>query len=170
MLTKLLRAWAQGFARVDARANNLLNEIDPRIAFELLEDWERVASLPDPCVVASVVDQSVEQRRAALYSKLTDQACVSRQDFIDLAAKFGYPGATIDEFHPFTCESYCDESLWSEDDRFAWQLNLPSTGGVFVMTCESPCDSFLASWGDTALECRVNQLKHAETDVVFAYV
>jgi len=157
-LTKQLLAWADELARVDGRAADLIDETDPRTTSELLSDWERVA------------DQTVEQRRAALVAKLTSRGGQSRQYFIDLAAALGYPGATIDEFRPFNCNSNCNDALLSEADRFVWKINLPSEGGIFIMNCNSPCDSPLAAWGDAAIECRIQSLKPAHTTALVAYV
>ncbi|RMS34758.1 putative Tail protein [Pseudomonas coronafaciens pv. garcae] len=36
------------FARIDGRAFDLLNEMDPANVSELVPDWERVMNLPDP--------------------------------------------------------------------------------------------------------------------------
>lgn len=169
-LTKALAAIADDMARIDERAAQLLDEADPRATSELLVDWERIAGLPDPCVVASGATQTVDQRRAALVAKLISLGGQSRQYFIDLAAALGYPGATIDEYRPFTCNSNCNDAPWSEADRFAWQINLPSLGGTFVMNSDSPCDSPLAAWGDEAVECRIQRLKPAHTTALVAYV
>lgn len=169
-MTKILQANADGFARVDRRVDDLIEEADPRTTSELLSDWEEVAGLPDPCVVASGATQTKEQRRAALVAKLTAQGGQSRQFFIDLAAALGFPGATVDEYRPFKCNSKCDDALWTEDDRFAWKINLPSTGGVFTMNCNSPCDSPLVAWGDSTVECRIQRLKPGHTTALVAYV
>jgi uncharacterized protein YmfQ (DUF2313 family) len=167
-LALLMLAWADEFARVDLRCDQLLNEADPRTTLELLTEWERVAGLPDPCVT---IDQSIDQRRAALVSKLTATGGQSRAYFIALAESIGYVGATIDEYAPMTCNDNCDDWLYSEADLFCWQLNLPgSTGGLFVMDCDSDCNSALQSWGDEAIECRVNKFKPAHTNVIFAYI
>jgi uncharacterized protein YmfQ (DUF2313 family) len=166
-LTLLLLAWADEFARVDLRCADLVNEADPRATIELLTDWERVAGLPDPCVT---IEQTIEQRRSALASKLTMIGGQSRAYFIGIAEAMVYPGATIDEYWPMTCNDTCNESLYSEADKFAWTLNLPaSTGGLFVMDCDSDCNSALQSWGDEAVECRINKFKPAHTSVIFAY-
>jgi uncharacterized protein YmfQ (DUF2313 family) len=166
-LSMLLRAWADEFARVDLRCDQLLDEADPRTTLELLPDWERVAWLPDPCVM---IDQSVDQRRAALLSKLTATGGQSRAYFIALAESMGYAGATIDEYLPANCNGNCNDALYSEDDKYAWTLNLPlSTGGVFVANCNGNCNDALQSWGDEALECRINKYKPAHTSVIFAY-
>lgn len=169
-LTRLLGAWADDLARADQRAADLLAESDPRLTSEILLDWERVAGLPDPCVALAGVEQTTEQRRAALVAKLTSLGGQSRQYFIDLAAALGYPGATIDEYRTMKCNSNCNDALWSIEDRFVWLLNLPSDGGTFIMNCDSPCDSALASWGDEAIECRVQKLKPAHTTALVAYV
>lgn len=168
VLPRLLLAWADELARVHRRCDELVQEADPRTTTELLQDWERVAGLPDPCVTIS---QTIEQRRAALVSKLAYAGGQSRAYFISLAETLGYPGATIDEFSITTCNDDCNDALYSIADLFTWRLNLPaSTGGVFVMTCNSDCNSALQSWGNEALECRVNKFKPAHTSVLFAYI
>jgi len=168
-LTKLLTGIAAEFARVDQRIDDLLNEADPRTAIELLDDWERVAGLPDPCVT---IDQTIEQRHIALTSKLTMEGGQSRPYFIDMAASMGYPNATIDEFEPFMCGiNGCGDAIWSEDDRYTWQINLPSDGAITYFSCgESACGEPLQAWGDEAIECRINKFKPAHTTAVFAYV
>lgn len=166
-LTALLQAWSDEFARVDVRCDDLINEADPRSTTELLSDWERVAGLPDVCVT---IVQTIEQRRAALVSKLTMVGGQSRAYFIAMAGSMGYPNATIDEFSMMTCIDDCNDSVYDPAAQFAWRLNLPaSTGGIFEMTCNSDCVSSLRSWGDEAIECRVNHYKPAHTSVIFAY-
>ncbi|GAB2182685.1 YmfQ family protein [Denitratisoma sp. agr-D3] len=170
VLALLLLALGDGYARVDDIAALILAERDPRHAVVTLSDWEAALGLPDPCVIASGEEQTIAQRQAGVYAKLASPAVVSRQDFIALAAQFGYSDVTIEEYGPALCDGPCDAALWTEGDRFAWQLNLPATGGTFPATCDGPCDVPLAAWGDAALECRVKQLNHCELDVLFAYV
>jgi uncharacterized protein YmfQ (DUF2313 family) len=166
-LTMTLLAWADEFARIDRRCEDLINEADPRTTTELLPDWERVAALPDPCVT---IEQSTAQRRAALVSKLTMIGGQSRVYFIGIAEAMGYPGATIDEYLPANCNGNCNDALYSEDDKYAWTLNLPfSIGGLFIANCNGNCNDALQSWGDEALECRINKYKPAHTTAIFAY-
>lgn len=168
VLTNLMRAWADEFAREGLRVEDLLNESIPVNVRELLTDWERVLALPDSCTAA--VDLSINQRRAAARSKITSIGGQSRQYFIDLAASLGFPGATIDEFRPMTCNDTCNDALNSADDRYVWRINLPSSGGIFIANCNSDCNSALASWGNALVECAIGKLKAADTDVIFAYV
>lgn len=50
-LEEVLEGVSQELARLDARAADLLNEMDPAGASELVPDWERVMNLPDPAWV-----------------------------------------------------------------------------------------------------------------------
>lgn len=169
VLNKQLRAWAEELARIDARIEVLINEADPRTTNELLPDWERVAGLPDACLT---VAQSYQQRIDALVSKLTTLGGQSLEYFIALAEALGYEGTTIDEYHPFLCgESECGDALWTDADRFVWQLNMPSDGSVTYFACgESTCGDSLQSWGDEVIECRINTFKPAHTVAIFAYI
>lgn len=149
-------------------ADQLLLEADPRTCSLTLPDWERTYDLPDRCVT---VAQTIDQRRAALVSLVTMLGGQSRPFFIALAAELGYPDSTIDEYRPMSCNDHCNSALWSEIDRFVWQINLPyTTGGVFNMSCNSTCDVPLSVWGDEAVECRINRFKPAHTTAIFAYV
>lgn len=162
-----LENFSEELARINLRIIDLISEADPRTTRELLPDWERVAGLPDPCVVND--SQTVEQRQIALTTKLTLRGDQSRQYFIDLAAGMGYPDATIEEFLPMTCNDTCNDALYSEGDIWTWQINLPSDGGIVYANCNSDCNVPLQSWGDEAIECRINRYKPAHTVVIFAY-
>jgi uncharacterized protein YmfQ (DUF2313 family) len=169
VLNRQFQAWAQELARIDARIEALLNEANPRVTNELLPDWERVAGLPDTCVT---VAQVYQQRINALVSKLTTLGGQSRQYFIDIATALGYESTTIEEFQPFLCgENACGDALWSESDKFVWQLNLQSDGSITYFSCgDSACGDALQAWGDEVIECRINKFKPAHTTAIFAYV
>ncbi|MCG9078931.1 YmfQ family protein [Laribacter hongkongensis] len=163
---RLLGAEAEALARVDRRSAGLVRELDPRTTHELLESWERQAGLPDECTVPG---GSMAARRDALVAKLLGVGGQSRAYFIGLAEAFGYPGATITEFRPFTCQSACDDSLDPDPWRFVWRVNLPKSAAVRQMDAESTCVDALAEWGDTTIECVISRLKPAHTLVQFAY-
>lgn len=67
VLTKVLEAVALELARIDARAKDLVAEIDPRTATETLGDWERVLSLPDERVLE--IPATTAERRIAVTQK-----------------------------------------------------------------------------------------------------
>jgi uncharacterized protein YmfQ (DUF2313 family) len=170
VLTKLLRGFAAVFASVHTAVEALLVEIDPRTTSLLLYDYERVAGLPDDCITALEIDQSLAARRLALHAKWTAVGGATPSFFIDMAARLGYEDATVSHrFTPATCNDDCNAALHGQADRFVWVLNLPSDGDYLVATCNSACDDPLASWGDKALECRVSAVSPAHTTVLFAY-
>ena len=163
-LTDLLRAFADEFARLDAKAERVLDEEDARTTSELLADWERVAGLPDPCT--GLLD-SISGRRAALVARLTNLGGQSRQFFIDLAAALGY-SITITEFRPFTVQSDVNDPLCGIQWIFVWQVNA-AQNTVRKFAVNSQVSEALASWGNTLLECAISRLKPAHTKVQFAY-
>lgn len=162
--------FAEGNALDEAMRNAefILREADPRTTVTLFTEWERVAALPDEGSAGIVL--SIDQRRTALIAKLTMHGGQSRKFFIDLASSLGFPGATIDEFRPMTCNDTCNDVLASEADRFAWRINLPASGGVFFATCNSDCNSALASWGNALVERAINKFRPAHTTPIFSYV
>lgn len=165
--TRLLRGLAVELARLDGRAVQLLEEADPRTASELLADLERVAGLPDPCVVAAGVTQGTAQRRASLMARLTTIGGQSAAYFTALAATLGY-AVTISEFHLQDVNDDVDALLYAPPWQFAWQVNA-ALASVFELTAIDTVDDALAAWGNTPLECVFNRLKPAHSTVLFAY-
>lgn len=149
VLSQLMTAIGEEFARLDARAESLLAEADPRSTAELLPEWETTAGLPDPCVD---VPQTVEQRRAALLARLLATGGASRAYFIAVAAAHGYT-VTIDEPALHT-----------------WRITASvSTAIVPFRAGLSTAGEPLRAFGDDALECLFNRIKPAHTAVLFAY-
>jgi uncharacterized protein YmfQ (DUF2313 family) len=164
VLTRLLCAIADELARVDARGDVLIDEADPRTTAELLSDWERVAGLPDTCVV---VEQSTQQRRASLLQRLTSTGGQSRAYFIALAAALGIP-ITITEFAENSVEDDVEAPLNGVDWAYAWQVNA-ALNTVFEATVEDTVEDPFASWSNAPLECVISRLKPAHTIVLFVY-
>lgn len=165
-LTHLLDAFAQEFARLDARAHQLLDESIPRTTNELLSDWERVAGLPDNC--AGVLRDSVAGRRQVLVSKLISVGGQSPAYFKAVAAEMGYL-VQIEEYRSFRAgRARCGERLTNGPWRFAWTVRAAETT-VRVFRVGSRAGERLASWGNADLECRIRQLAPAHTLVLFAY-
>lgn len=162
----LLLALADEFARIDARSDDLLRELDPRSVSELLAEWEAWAGLPDSCAALGV---TLAERRAALHAAITSEGGQNRAYFITLAERLGFPGATITEFEPYTVDLSVDAPIYGADWRFAWRLSAVRPD-VAQFNVESNVDESLGEQGPTTrLECAINQRKPAHTVALFEY-
>jgi uncharacterized protein YmfQ (DUF2313 family) len=164
-LSLQLNAWAQEFARVQARAEALIEEADPRGTYELLTDYERIFGLPTVCMYG--VEQTLEQRHDALVSQMISVGGQSRAYFIALALAAGFT-ITITEFAPFTVDMTVDDPIYGLDWVFAWQVNAASTT-VTWFRMSSGVNEALAAWGNELLECMINRYKPAHTIPIFSY-
>jgi uncharacterized protein YmfQ (DUF2313 family) len=168
VLAQVLLAEAQEFARLDLRAAEFLEETDPRTAYELLPDWERVLGLPDPCTAAAT---SVAARQLACWRKLAFQAGQTPAFYIALAASIGFE-IEVHEFDP-DVDDY-DASLAAEVAagrwRFIWRVHVLNGGTFNFMVAGDPAGSALVE-GDQALdlECILSAAKPAHTHVIFSY-
>ena len=165
VLGRLLSAPAAQLAAAEAAGAALLDEADPRGTSELLEDWERVAGLPDPCLGPA---PTIAQRRARLVQQLTETRGQSPAFFVAIAQQLGVASATITEFREHDCGQDCEAPMHGADWRFAWRLNLPSVP-VVDSTAEDACETPLRVWGDTTVECVVLGLAPAHTIPLFGY-
>lgn len=167
VLTRLLLAIADALARADALATDLIEEADPRTTTQLLADWERVAGLPDSCVDGA--DQTLQERRTWLVSRLTMQGGQSRAWFIALAASLGY-AITIDEFRPFVAGGSCaGEQVAGEDAWTCWLVHMPDTPIYWFVAGASTAGEPLGSITNSYIECLFKRYKPAHTTVFFAY-
>lgn len=165
-----MRALTQGLAielsRVDARGDDLLSEVLPSSTLEMLSDWERAVGLPDPCVPDG---STLQERRAALITRLTSTGGQSRAFFIALAESFGYT-ITITEFRPFRVGvSAVGDALYGDDWMYAWRINAPETTVVYFRVGVSAVGEPLRKWGNELLECVFNRIKPAHTILIFGY-
>lgn len=166
-LDALLDAMSIELARDDARADQLVVEAIPSTTTELLPDWERVAGLPDNC--SGTLADTVQGRRADLVAKLNSLGGQSKAYFIALALQLGFT-VYIEEFRPFrTGLSSMGDAFTNGDWAFTWRVTGPAVAVIRFRTGQSSAGEPLASWGNSALECRFNQLKPAHTHIIFAY-
>lgn len=143
-LYNLLWAFADEYANIDTSIDNLLIESDPRTTTELISEWETLVGLPDACNPAG---GTLQERRDAVVTRLTETGGLTRQFFINVASGLGYDIA-IEEKHPFRLgvSSQMGDVIRDPDFQFVWIVHSPVT---------SP------------LECMFNVLKPAHTNVFF---
>ena len=75
---------------------------------------------------------------------------------------------TITEFQIHTVEDDVEHPLYDIAWAFVWQVNAV-LNTITEITVEDSVEDPLASWGNALLECVINRLKPAHTDVLFSY-
>jgi uncharacterized protein YmfQ (DUF2313 family) len=165
----LLTGLAPSLAAVHGRGDALMLEIDPRSVTELIDRYEAISGLPDSCAPAGV--QTLQQRRQRLDAKLNLPGGINEAFYLAQLEALGYADATITRYNnsQFTCNSVCTESLYTDDWRYYWQVNMPSSTQINSMTAISNCTDSLRTWGDTVAECVLEKLSPSHTYVIFRY-
>lgn len=129
-LHALLQALAPELARVDARAQQLLNESFLDGFHELLPDWERVLDLPDECLGAS---GTVADRKAMVRLRLIELGGQTPAFYVQLAMRMGYPNARVHELRAprFGRSRFGHDHFGTWSTQFMWVLDagLRHTGG-----------------------------------------
>ncbi|WP_122491664.1 YmfQ family protein [Pseudomonas viridiflava] len=122
---QLIAGLSHEFARIDGRAFDLLNEMDPATVSELVPDWERVMNLPDPCLGLKPL---FEDRRLSVRQRLVAVGGQNAAFYVGIAVSQGYPDASVTEFRtPRMGRSRFGQAHFATwNAQFMWTLN---TGG-----------------------------------------
>jgi uncharacterized protein YmfQ (DUF2313 family) len=169
---------------VDSRAADLLErESDPRLTIELLPDWQRNWGLPDPCYTAPT---SIAEQQLALVYKMTTLGGQSREFMIEAAAYIGYE-ISITEYHPFMVgidrvgdnRTINEDGSYSEypyilgppENRFYWTVHVDTKKLIWFRVDAGQCgvDPHLMIGLADDLECLLDRIKPAHTEIIFDY-
>ena len=181
-LQRLISALATPFAALDARVRRLWAEADPDQALELLEGWEALLGLPDPCVGTN---PSIRSRQRIAATKLAAQGGQTVAYLKAIAARVGFV-IEIQEHEAFTCESPIggpllsdmwahvitvwvrDPELYPASDR---DPDLVASASVTQgwLTCDGACDEPLRTFGSDVLECVLRRAAPAHAVVQVLY-
>jgi uncharacterized protein YmfQ (DUF2313 family) len=167
-LEALLSALGELFAGAHNRSLEIIEEADPRSTVELIDEWERIVGLPDPCYTAPT---TLEVRRAIVVERLTRAGGQSPAFFVDLAASLGYT-IEIDEYRPFQCGvSRCGGDLGGIDEnRLYWRLRVTGPRVTYFQCGASVCSDSLGVIDEADdLECIVDRAKPAHMQLAFSY-
>lgn len=165
-LSAAIEAEANALNLTDANAGVVYSTIFPDSG-EGLTDWERELGLPDPCLVGQ--SQTVGQRVQAVVSKLSGRAGQSKPFFIALAKSLGYD-ITITTFRPARAGiARAGDAINGGDWNFTWRINSPAVTTSHARAGATGAGDPLTAWGNRALECRLGQMKPAESILLFGY-
>jgi uncharacterized protein YmfQ (DUF2313 family) len=150
-IDKLLTGQAEELARANSRIESLTAEANPATTVQLLSEWEETCGLPDKC--NGQLEPTIQGRQNAIVGKLTAKGGQSKQYFIDVAAKLGFTITITELVTPNV-----------------WQINSAETVHItYFRSGRSHAGEPLRSGGNTLLECKMNQIKPAHTQLYFVY-
>ncbi|AOK40847.1 YmfQ family protein [Burkholderia vietnamiensis] len=164
----VLRGLSGEFARLDARASDLLNEIDPATMRELVPDYERVMALPDPCLGDA---PTFDARKKAVIRRLVGMGGQNAAFFVGVAVEQGYPDAYVVEHRAprFGRSRFGVARFGTWAAQFFWEMHLGARrlgGARFGVTHFS---ERFGSNPNSGIECLVQRWMPAHTVVDFKY-
>lgn len=170
-LRKLIDSMAIESCRIEERAFELIEEVDPRTTLELLTDWERVLNLPDECE-PEPENLTIQERRERIVQVLTTSGSQNKQFYVDLAARFGII-ISIDDVNdqpPFLAgRSRAGDRLTNGDWVYAFVINAPVDQAIRFRAGRSRAGDRLLSVTNETLECLINKYKPAHTVALFTF-
>lgn len=162
----MLESLALEFVRKENALETVADQYYPFLTTDFLAEWESALRIPDECF--SVEGVSIEQRRKQVVAKLALDKLITRDDFIALAAFFGYTisittgfgAATLPAVLPFILDGSAKERKFTITVTF---LGVSPTPGLpyvlpFVLPPNNPTDF---------LECFIKKMVPANVNVIF---
>ena len=162
---RLLEGLAPELQRQESLIEDLVSEYFPDNTQAFIEEWERVVGIPDNCFG---VANSIDERRENVLIKLSSLNLQTRQDFVGLAALFGFNveirGGT-EIFEAFTLTFPINFEPSSREDRHTMYVFFqPGTlEEAFTYTFPLP----FGSGRQSIMECWFNELAPANVFVIF---
>jgi uncharacterized protein YmfQ (DUF2313 family) len=160
---------ADAIATLEADAESMQDEIDPRTASQLLPDYERVLG-PDPAAMPSSSDPSLTQRRQTAFRRWTmSPGGQSAAYFIALCATMGVT-ITIDEFAPMAAGGFvAGAAVISSAQSRIWRVNLPATQVIPFRAGGSAAGNSIGAIVPIGVEAMLRLYGPADCLVVFNY-
>lgn len=170
-LRNLMNSLAIEACRIEERALELIEEVDPRTTTELLTDWERLTGLPDECE-PSPENLTINERRARVVQVLTTSGGQNAQFYVDLAASFGITIEVTDvsDQPPFRAgRSRAGDRLTNGNWVYTFIISAPASEATRFRAGLSRAGDRLLDVSNPTLECLINKYKPAHTIALITF-
>lgn len=168
LFAALFQPPATAIADLEATAEAMMDEIDPRSAVLCLTDFERVLG-PDPCG-RDPTTLTLSARQKLAHQRWTARGGASIPYFIGYAAKRGVTIA-IEEVRLSRVGRFrAGHRLVDAPQQFFWKVTLPLTTSTIFRAGRSSAGERLYDIALTGIECDLRRLKPAHTEVAFRYL
>lgn len=167
LLAAVLEPLAGLLADLEASAEAMMDEVDPRTAVLCLEDFERVLG-PDPCG-RDLATLTVAQRQQLAHQRWTARGGQSPAYFIALAAARGV-AIEIEEVRLSRAGVLrAGERLVGHPEQFIWRVSLP-VGIWSDFRVGRRAGERLYDYDPSDVECDIMRARPAHTVVIFSYL
>lgn len=165
LLSKLLHAICDSFARVDARADDLLRESRVASVSELLDDWERDYGLPDEC---GVFVSAVDERKRMLRQKVLRVGIHTDARLIEIGLAHGqnieiirYAAGDQIPGHP---------EISPAEAAYVIRIKIAQTTVKSFRAGQNQAGDPLRSWGPPSLmRCEIERQKLAHKKIIWVF-
>lgn len=167
VLDALYGGFASSFFDGEKAAEDILEEINPRLSNYFLEDFERVLGA-DPCG-RDRGDQTIDQRQRYAHQRWTATGGQSIAYFTSIAKSLGFD-IEIEEFWPSICGEFAmGNTLIPEGEQFVWRITLKLINQTYFIVGANRTFDRLSDFEISDLECVLRRLKPAHTTLIFSY-
>lgn len=180
-LTKLIEGLSEEPARIEERAFDFLDELDPNFTFEMLDNWERLLGIPDECTPEDS-DPSIFERRVRILQKLTTGGGQSLAFYKLIAQQLGYDADIIDvvnfkDFRVGTARVGDAINNGTDPDgeaggsgwTYTFQVKAPAALVRPFRVGQSTVGERLVRTENATLECVIRKFAPAHVTVLFSY-
>lgn len=169
-LYKLIYGLAVECARVEGVITDIETNHDIRETTLLIDEWEKALGIPDDCFT-NTVDLPI--RRKQVIAKLASMGVQTAQDFIDLAAVFGYTiqVEAIADYALFPFYTMFPIEIWSDPmtARFTFRIRFIDTSPACIFPFTTLFPICFSSNIFNIVTCLFDKLKPANTDLIYVY-
>lgn len=168
-LDVILEGAASAIVDGEAAASDLMDQIDPRGARDLLVDFERVLG-PDACG-RDIDDLGLTERQALAHQRWTAFGGQDNPYMIGTAAKLGEDVEIIEYWPSKAGGMQAGDRLIADGEQFLWMVRLEIDGETTLFRAgASTAGDRLGIFNLSSSECELRRIKPAHTELTFSYV
>jgi uncharacterized protein YmfQ (DUF2313 family) len=163
---KTIACFAPSWQRGSTDALALIVNAFPATALDLITEWQATLGLPDPCAGPA---PTLIQQRQQIVARLINSGGQSAPYFIAFASVLGYI-VTVTNDAPFRAgQSHAGSHVGNQDWFFTWAIHAPLETEIPFRVGQSTTGEPLESWGNTVLQCELNEISPAHTILQIEY-